>query len=209
MIRIVLVDDHTIVRHMMCDTLTAQNDFEVIADYSTGEELLDRIGTLQADIVIMDVGLPDDDGIETTRKLRQQSVETPILFLTMHLNEAIMKRTFDAGGNGYAVKHEPFEVLADGIRRVAAGATFKSPMILSRGREMSDEIALLDKLSSREREIVSLVASGWTATEIADHLSISGRTVDYHRRNIAEKTGLRRIADIAKFAIAVGIRSDQ
>lgn len=210
MIRIVIVDDHTMVRHLMRDTLSEQEGMAVVADYDNGEDFLADIDGLAVDIAIIDIGLPDDDGVEVTRHLRERGIEIPVLCLTMYLNDAVMQRAFDAGANGYAVKHDAFDILADGIRTVASGGRFLSPAIeeVSSG-PVSDEAGLLKKLSGREREIVGYVASSWTASEIADHLSISARTVDYHRRNIAEKTGLRRIADIVKFAVAVGIKSDQ
>ena len=149
------------------------------------------------------------DGIETAEQIRASGNQVPIICLTMHLSNAILDRALRAGINGYAVKHDPYETLIEGIRAVASGERYISSSLAAGNANQSAEEHLMSKLSRREREILTLVASGWTAAEIADHLSISERTVDYHRRNIGEKTGLRRIADIAKFAIKAGIETNQ
>ncbi|MEM7426259.1 MAG: response regulator transcription factor [Pseudomonadota bacterium] len=209
MIKLVLVDDHTIVRNLLRDVFSASGEIEVIGDAGNGEEALDLLQTIRPDVIVMDVALPGIDGIETSAQLRARGDETPIICLTMHLSSAILDRALQAGINGYAVKHDGYEILIEGIRTVAGGGRYISPSLSSGGADSGSEQQLMQKLSKREREVVSLVASGWTAAEIADHLSISERTVDYHRRNIAEKTGLRRIADITKFAINAGVETNQ
>ncbi len=209
MIKLLLVDDHTIVRNLLRDVFSASGEIEVIADVGSGEAALDLLRDVSPDVIVMDVALPGLDGIETAAQIRARGDETPIICLTMHLSSAILDRALKAGINGYAVKHDAYETLFEGIRAVAAGERFISPSLSSGGTTGNVEDQILQKLSKREREVVSLVASGWTTSEIADHLSISERTVDYHRRNIAEKTGLRRIADITKFAINAGIATNE
>lgn len=209
MIKLLLVDDHTIVRNLLRDVFSASGEIEVIGDVGSGEAALDLLQSVRPDVIVMDVALPGLDGIETATQLRSRGDETPIICLTMHLSGAILDRALQAGINGYAVKHDAYENLIEGIKTVAAGERFISPSLSAGGANEASEEQLMQKLSKREREVVSLVASGWTAAEIADHLSISERTVDYHRRNIGEKTGLRRIADITKFAINAGIETNQ
>ena len=211
MIKLLLVDDHTIVRNLLRDVFSASGEIEVIADVASGEAALDLLADTTPDVIVMDVALPGLDGIETAAQLRARGDKTPIICLTMHLSNAILDRALKAGINGYAVKHDSYETLFEGIRAVSTGERYISPSLTS-GRAMSEgkaEEQILQNLSKRELEVVSLVASGWTTAEIADHLSISERTVDYHRRNIGEKTGLRRIADITKFAINAGIATNE
>lgn len=207
MTRIIIVDDHTLVRHLLRDVLSAHDDIEVVADLASGEDLLCQIDELAGDAIVLDIGLGGEDGIEITKKLRRKGNKTPVMFLTMHLNHALLKRGFDAGALGYAVKHDAVEILIEGIREVAAGNMFISPALAA--NPATPESEMLDKLSKRELEVASLVASSWKATEIADHLQISERTVHFHRRSIADKTGLKRIADITKFAISIGLRADE
>jgi DNA-binding NarL/FixJ family response regulator len=206
MIQILVVDDHDVVRGLMCDALNAEPGMQVVGDLNSGEAALRAIPALKPDVVILDIGLPGMDGIETAGTLRAKGFEMAILCLTMHLSEPIKERAFAAGVTGYAVKHDPFETLVDAIQTVTAGERFVSPALGN--AEDTGAADLLRRLSKRELEIVSHVASGWTAAEIADFLKISERTVDFHRRSIAEKTGLRRIADITKFAMEIGLRAD-
>lgn len=205
MIKIVLVDDHTMVRSLLRDVISKSQDMEVVADFENGEDFLDRISAITSDVIIMDVSLSGKDGIETIKSLRAMGSQTPVLCLSMHLNRSIMNRAFKVGGNGYAVKHDPFEVLTDGIRTVAKGQRYVAPSLAEEGTHTPDADEVLVLLSPREREIFDLVAAGQTAIEIADKLLISERTVDFHRRNISDKTGLKRIQDIVKFATRNGL----
>lgn len=246
MIRVMLVDDHAVVRGLMRDALNAAPGLCVIGAFSSGEAALAAVSaqvadvgaagvgaadglapdtlvpdtlvpdtqapdtlapdTLAPDVIVLDISLPGMDGIETIAALRAAGQDIPVLCLTMHLSQPIKERAFLAGALGYAVKHDPFETLVAAIETVARGGRFVSPALgLPAQDAASDQ---LKRLSKREIQIISHVASGWTAAEIADFLKISARTVDFHRRSIAEKTGLRRIADITKFALAIGLRGD-
>ncbi|MEP4433223.1 MAG: response regulator transcription factor, partial [Hyphomicrobiales bacterium] len=167
--------------------------------FESGEMLLENIKNLQLDLIVMDISLPGIDGIETIARLRSGGCTFPILCLSMHLNQAIMNRAFKAGANGYVVKHDPFDVLSDGIRSVSDGNRFISPAMSAGHLNQNNSQETLAILSPREREILLLVADGRTALDIAGQLGISERTVDFHRRRIGEKTGLKRIPDIVKF----------
>ena len=201
MISISLVDDHTIVRDLMTGIISANDDMMIDHSFGTGEELIENLEKLTSDIILMDISLPGLDGLETTRIIREHNCDIPVLVLTMHLNAAVMQRAFKAGVNGYAVKHDPFYVLSDGIRDVVAGKRFISQAMDKTVKQSREASEMLARLSPREREIMLFVAMGKTAQDIAGELSISERTVDFHRRNIGEKTGLRKIADIVKFAV--------
>ncbi len=213
MIRLLIVDDHTMMRQLLVEELSALEEFEVVGDMSTGEEALSRAQLLRPDCIMLDISLPGRDGIEIAADMRSRGISTPILCLTMHLNNHIMRRAIQAGINGYAVKHDTFDDLVKAIKAVVSGQRYVSPLLMPStagfddGPSASDN-DLLQCLSDRERQIVSLVADGKTTGEIAGLLSISERTVDFHRRNVGEKTGLRRIAEITRFAVRTGLAVD-
>ncbi|MEM7300888.1 MAG: response regulator transcription factor [Pseudomonadota bacterium] len=207
MIRIALIDDHTMVRELLAEVLSKSGNIEVVAEFGSAEDLFEAIDGLTVDAIVIDIGLPGEDGIEATTRLRARGITTPILCLTMHLNRAMMKRALESGANGFAVKHDSYDDLTCAINAITSNQTYVTPA-LEEVAEAPHE-RMFDKLSPREREVVTLVASGWKAIEIADHLKISERTVDFHRRNIGEKTGLRRIADIVKFALDTGLNTNQ
>lgn len=208
MIKIALVDDHAIVRQLMQTVMTTNPDMETVADFESAEALLSTIETHDIDLIIMDISLSGMDGIEAITRLRTNGNTVPVLCLSMHLNRTIMNRAFKAGANGYVVKHDPFNILTEGIRQVAHGGRFISPTMEEplTGNETTEKTLAL--LSPREREVFELVATGATALDIAGRLGISERTVDFHRRKIGEKTGLKRIPDIVKFAAQAGISSE-
>ena len=207
MIKIALVDDHAIVRQLMANVMATNADMDVIADFENGETFLAAIDGLTVNLVMMDISLTGMDGIDTIRALRAKGNTTPVLCLSMHLNRSIMNRAFKAGANGYAVKHDPFDILTGGIRRVVNGERFVSPSMENPMAADKQAEEIMAVLSPREREILSLVAGGHTALDIAGQLGISERTVDFHRRKIGEKTGMKRIPDIVKFAFEAGLSS--
>jgi DNA-binding NarL/FixJ family response regulator len=207
MIRILLVDDHEAVRGLMCNALNAEKDMTVVGGLPSGESTLENIEKIKPCIVVMDITLPGMDGIEVTQALRTSGNNIPVLCMTMHLSHPVKERAFRAGAKGYVLKHDSFNTLLDAVRIVSGGGQFVSPVLMS-NKDDIDSAELLSSLSRRELEIISYVASGWTAGEIASFLKISQRTVDFHRRSISQKTGLRRIADITKFALQVGLKAD-
>ena len=205
MIRVAIIDDHAMVRGLLRDVMAHSTDVEIVDDFDHARGFLEVVHKHDYDVIIFDVSMPDVDGIEAIAELRKRGERTPILCLTMHLNATIMRRAFHAGANGYAVKHDPFDVLVTAIHQVAKGKRFISPSMQDLEPQDQSVEEVLAMLSAREREIFDLVANGLTALAIADTLSISERTVDFHRRKIGQKTGLKRIPDIVKFATEAGL----
>lgn len=225
MIQVLIVDDHTLMRELLVDELNEIEDIQVAGDVSTGEEALSRLAQIRPDIVLMDISLPGKDGIEISAEIRARGITIPILCLTMHLNNHILRRALQAGVNGYALKHDAFEDLVTGIRAVVDGKRYISPILMpgetgetgepgepgetGEGQDsILDDTRILNKLLPRERQVVTLIAGGRTSAEMADILAISERTIDFHRRNVIEKTGLNRIADITRFAVRAGLSVD-
>jgi len=214
-IRLAMVEDHVLMRQLLVEELVEElnslDDIEVVAEFSTCEELLARINQLRADMIMMDVTLPAKSGIEGVKELRELGFNLPILCLTMHFNESTYQRAMQAGASGYAVKQEPFDELLKAIRRVAEGKHYVSAGLgeitdisLNNAEAQKDQ-ALLQQLTSRECEIIKLIAAGKTTAKISADLNISERTVDFHRRNASEKTNLKGIAEITRFAIRTGL----
>ncbi len=213
MIKLLLVDDHTLMRRLLVDELSAVEDFEVVGDLSTGEQALEKAALLAPDVIVMDVSLPGKDGIETTALMRAGGSETPILCLTMHFSRQILNRALKAGVNGYLLKHDAFDDLIYAIRKVSEGSNYVSPQFMTRAltsdeQPDTDDGTRLDRLTEREREIIVQIANSRKTSEIADILSISERTVDAHRRNILAKTDLKQIAEITRFALRTGLVTD-
>jgi len=213
MTRLLIVDDHTMMRQLLAEELGALEDIEVAGSFSTGEEALTQLFNLSPDVVVLDISLPGRDGIDVAAEMRTRGFDKPILCLSMHLSNALASRAFAAGANGYAAKHEAFEDLVGAIRTLANGGRYVSPMlnqnaVTGEAAAQNGDQQILDRLSRRERQIVSLFAAGKKTTEIAGQLNISERTVDFHRRNLNEKTGLGSIAELTKFAIRTGLSGD-
>ncbi len=211
MIRIVIVDDHVLMRDLLAHDLNREEDIEVIATFGTGEEALVHNAHLQPDLLILDVSLPGKSGLAVLSELRALGHQTPILMLSMHMNAAVMQRAMRSGANGYVVKQDSFGQLLKAVRSVAKGATSVSSYLKGApttvdGHDQDGEI--LARLTDREQQVLALIANGFSSTEIAEKLRLSARTVDFHRRNIITKTGLSKTAQLTKFAIRVGLPVD-
>ena len=208
-IRLVIVDDHAMMRQLLSEELDQIASINVVASFSTGEELLARVDQIAPDLVVMDITLPGIDGIETAIQMAgQQDTEIPVLCLTMHLDGATRARAEKAAIAGYAVKHDSFDELVKAVRLVAAGGKYISQMLAGQPLSAPDEEqTVLSSLTARERQIVTLIADGLNTSDIASILQISVRTVDFHRRNIATKTGFRGVADLTRFAVRQGLIS--
>lgn len=211
MIRIVIVDDHVLMRDLLAHDLNREEGIEVIATFGTGEEALVHNARLQPDLLILDVSLPGKSGLAVLSELRALGHQTPILMLSMHMNAAVMQRAMRSGANGYVVKQDSFGQLLEAVRSVAKGATSVSSYLKGAptavdGHDQDGEI--LARLTDREQQVLALIANGFSSTEIAEKLRLSARTVDFHRRNIITKTGLSKTAQLTKFAIRVGLPVD-
>lgn len=211
-IKVLLVDDHTIVRKGLRALLDAEPDIEVIGEAETGREALQRAHELLPDIVLMDISMPDMNGAEATRQIRHRLSSVKVLVLSMHADEEFVFQLLRAGASGYLIKKAATEELIFAIKTVFQGHSFLSPAISStvidayvrRAGEMTAEDRY-EILTEREREILQLVAEGRTSREISELLHITTRTVETHRANLMAKLDIHTVAELTKYAIRRGI----
>jgi two-component system response regulator NreC len=211
-IRILLVDDHAILRAGLRALLSAEPDIEVVSEAGNGLEAVAQTEKLSPDIVLMDITMPVMDGLEATRRIHQSCPEVKVLVLTIHDSEEYLFQILEAGGAGYLVKDSADTDLINAIHAVYRGEAFLSPlaakMVIKRylravGQE--EQKQNYEDLTRREKEILKLIADGYTNQEIADLLIISVKTVETHRAHILEKLELRTRADLVKYARSQGL----
>jgi DNA-binding NarL/FixJ family response regulator len=204
MIRVVVVDDHTIVRSGICRLLEAESDIEVVAQAGSGHEAVRLCREEKPDVLVLDYGLPDLDGLETTRQIVQLSKAPKILILTMHASEEYATRLIRAGAAGFIVKTAPTIQLLAAVRKVARNQIFVSKTIMEK---MVGRLALPatdspeSVLSNRELQVLIRLAQGLSTKEVAQALHLTTSTVDTYRRRVLEKLNLRNNADMTRFAI--------
>ena len=209
--RVLLVDDHEIMREGMCALLRKHSEFDIVGQAADGRKALELVAELQPDVVIMDIGMPNLNGIEATRQILAQNPNIKIMALSTHSEGTIVARMIKSGACGYMLKESAFEELIDGIKLMLTGKVFLCSKISK--VVFSDYINIItnpkwnegDGLSGREREVLQLVAEGHTTKEIANILHLSPKTVDSHREHIMEKLGIRNVAGLTKYAIREGI----
>ena len=211
-LRILLADDHTLMRQGLRKILEACPDWEVVAEASTGREAVREALSTEPDVVILDIGMPLLNGIEATRQILRRRPNTRVLILSMHADEAYILRALQAGARGYLLKDSADTDLIRGVTAVAAGKSFFSPAVASvmlddYVRRMAEKgIAdRFDSLSEREREIFQLVAEGHSNKEIADLLSVSPATVETHRAHILQKLDVHNTAELVLYAVRRGL----
>ncbi len=211
-ITLLIVDDHSILRAGLRLLLNRQPNMEVVGEAGTGEEALGKVKELQPNVVLLDITMPGMSGLEAIRALRKICPSCKVLVLTMHANEEYLFQVLQAGGSGYVLKKAADTELIDAIETVAKGGTFLYPEVVT--MLVSDYLHrvkregardALDSLTDREREVLRLVAEGYTSSEIAEKLVLSPKTVDAHRSHIMEKLGLHSRAELVKFALRKGI----
>jgi len=212
-IRIVLADDHQIVRQGLRTLLAAEPDMEVMAESDNGRTVLKLVQELSPHVVIMDISMPDLNGIEATRQLLADNPGVKVIALSMHSDSLFVLNMLKAGASGYLLKDCALEELVKAIRTVVANKTYLSPGV--------SDIVLRDFvsgwsfpgssayaiLSPREREVLQLMAEGKSTNLIADSLYISVKTVEAHRKQIMNKLGLHTVAQLTKYAIRQGLTS--
>ncbi len=209
-IRILLAEDHTIVRQGLCALLENQDDLEVVGEANDGYEALEQAKLLKPDIVIIDLGMPGLNGIDAIIAIRQHIPSIRILVLSMHSGEEYVRPAIRAGAQGYLIKGADLADLVKAVQAIMKGDPFFSPAIASLVQQDSLASPGVEKpyqLTTREREILQLIAEGYTTSQIAGHLGISVRTVDVHRRNITKKLNIHGIAGLVKYAIRIGLVS--
>ena len=209
MTRILIVDDHPIVRDALASLLAEKPDLQVVGVASSVRETLTLLEPGSADLLLADLSLEDGNAIELVRAVRRLRLKTRVLIMTAFRDEFSASEALSAGVGGYILKEQPTSDLLAAIETVAGGGTYISPIIAARLRpDAAAETATgnsLDRLSRREREIFRLVVAGRGSKEIANKLFISIKTVDTHRTNINRKLGVRTTASLIRFAAAHGI----
>jgi DNA-binding NarL/FixJ family response regulator len=206
-IRILLADDHAVVRRGFGHILSAQSDMEIVGEAGNGREAVEQAEELKPDIVVMDVSMPELNGIEATRRLAKSLPRTRILALSMHKDAVYVREILRAGANGFLLKDANDADLVAAVRAISQGQGYISPEV-SEGvltdyrRHVTDPI---DLLTGREREVLQLIAEGKTNKEIAQALNLSVYTVDAHRGRIMEKLNLHSTGEIVRFAMRSGL----
>jgi DNA-binding NarL/FixJ family response regulator len=206
-IRIVLADDHSVVRQGFRRILEAQSDMEIVGEASNGREALEQAALLTPDVVVMDVAMPELNGIEATRRMKEATPHSRVLALSMHKDSVYVREILRAGARGYLLKDAVDEDLIAAVRAVSRGEGYQSPrgagaVLTDYRQHVSDPI---DLLTTREREVLQLIAEGKTNKEIATLLNLSVYTVDAHRGRIMEKLNLHSTGELVRFAIRKGL----
>jgi two-component system response regulator NreC len=214
-IRILLADDHTILRAGLKMMLNAQPDMEVIGEAQDGRQALHEAQRLQPDVILMDITMPDMNGIEATKQIKRVQPEIKVLVLTMHEHDEYIFQALRAGASGYMLKEAADTELITALHVVQSGQFYLSPAAqsvmvgdyLQRVRT-GEEKDSYSSLTEREREILKLVAEGYTNNQIAERLVISPKTVDTHRTHIMDKLNLHSRAELVKYAMRRGLLED-
>ena len=207
-IRVFLADDHAIVREGLVTLLAAQADMTVVGTAANGQEALLQVRTLLPDVVILDISMPGQDGIETTRQLLAQWPRLPVVILSMHSGAQHVFHALEAGARGYLLKESAAREIIDAVRMVQTGRRYLSPKvaeIVAEGLSGRSGTSPLESLSRREREIIKLVADGHSSAAIGEMLHLSPKTVDSYRSRLMQKLHITELAGLIKFAIQYGL----
>ncbi len=210
-IRIMLVDDHPIVREGLSSLMRPEADFEVVGEADNGRDAVRLAQKLMPDVVVMDIGMPDLNGVDATRRIRDTAPGVKVIALSMHRERSFVAEILKAGASGYVQKGCTFEELSAALRAVAAGHFYLSPsvtdvMMSALLGETGDGAASLPSVSTtREREVMQLLAEGHSAKQLGAKLGISLKTVYAHRQHIMRKLGVDGTVDLVKIAIGEGL----
>ena len=210
--RILLVDDHEMFREGLRSMLEKQPDMEVVGEAGNGREAVELVGQVQPDIVVMDIAMPDLNGIAAARQIVRDCAGAKVVALSMHADKRFVSGMFQAGASGYLLKKGAAKELIEAIRQVADHQIYLSPKVA--GSVIEDYVQHLGTspsstgsaaLSVREREVLQLIVEGKTTPEIAVDLNVSEKTIGTHRQHIMEKLDIHNVADLTKFAIREGL----
>ena len=210
-IKVLIVDDHPVVRKGLLSCLAGKENLKIVGEAANGNEAIRLVKELAPDIVLMDMDMPEMDGLAVTEALRKVASQAKVLILSMKSNRDAVLRIIKAGARGYVLKDAPTEELVQAIEAVQAGeAYFSKPIAqiaLNQYVADADDTKPVAKLSERERQVLALIAEGKSNKEIAMHLGIGVRTIETHRERIMRKLNVHSVAGLTKFAIANGISS--
>jgi RNA polymerase sigma factor (sigma-70 family) len=215
-IKVLLADDHTLVRDGVRRILSAAGDMTVVAEVGDGEAAVRETLAGRPDVAVLDITMPKGGGLEAARQIRARAPEVRILILSMHLGPEYLMESVRAGAHGYLVKDAAAEELVLAVREVCAGNSYYSPAVsqqlsdlLRRTLEGEEVQNALERLSPREREVLRYIAEGATNKETAKALGISVRTVETHRDSLMKKVGIKTIAGLTRLALRSGLISDE
>jgi len=211
-IRVLVVDDHTIVRDGVCALLALAGDIQVVGEAANGSEALKVIGELEPDVVLMDIAMPVMGGLEATRRIRREFPRTRVLVLTQYDDKEYVFPVIESGASGFISKTAASSELTVGIRSVYQGDSYLSPSVArllvedfqqeAGGRTRQDPY---EQLTDRERDVLKLLAEGYTTQEVADTLVITPKTVEGHKTKLMSKLGIHNRIDLVKYALRKGI----
>jgi len=205
-IRILIADDHGIVRSGLRLLLERQHDMEVVGEAEDGVDALERVLAIRPDVAILDVAMPRMTGLQATHEIKRQSPDTQVLVLSMHDDERYLFEALRAGASGYVLKRAADQDLVDAVRATARGEPFLNPAAQQRLiREYLERGEEPTELTPREAEIVKLIAEAHTNKEIAEILHLSEKTVESHRANVLQKLGMRDRVELVRYAIRRGL----
>lgn len=212
LIKVVLADDHAVVRAGVKAVLGSAKDIQVIGEASNGRDAVAMVERLNPDVIVMDLSMGEMDGITATKEMVANETKTKILILTMHAEDAYLVKVLEAGASGYLVKSAADRELVDAVRAVAHGDMYMQPSAtralakgIQRKSEHADDREKYEKLTERERDVLRYVAGGFSAPEIGEKLFISPKTVDTYKQRINEKLGLNHRSDYVAFALKLGL----
>jgi DNA-binding NarL/FixJ family response regulator len=215
LIRVILADDHVVVRAGLRAVLGAAKDIEIIGEARNGREAVTMAERFQPDVVVMDLDMPDTDGVTATKEIVAKGLAARVLVLTMHAEEDYLVPLMEAGAAGYLVKSAADRELVDAVRAVAHGDVYVRPAAarvlaknLTKKDPAAEERARFEKLTQREQDVLKYVAQGYSAPEIGERLFISPKTVDTYKQRIQEKLGLGHRSDYVQLALRLGLLSE-
>lgn len=210
--RILLADDHKMMREGLKALLDAEPHIQVIGEAENGNSVIEMANKLSPHVIVMDVAMPDLNGIEATRQITKENPHTRIVGLSAHADEHFVTEMLKAGASAYLLKHTAYEELVQAVNAVMKGKTYLSPDIArtvvdTRVHSTDAANSAFAVLTDREREVLQLLSEGLTTKEMASKLGVSVKTIETHRRNIMEKLNLHSIAELTKYALREGITS--
>jgi two-component system response regulator NreC len=211
-IRVLIVDDHTIVRDGICALLALAGDIEVVGESANGKDALEMVKKLSPDVVLMDIAMPIMNGVEATRRIKKEFPDVKVLALTQHDDKEFVYPLLEAGARGFLSKAAASSELTSAIRYVHQGESFLSPSVAKlmiddyqQGAALRERNDPYEQLTDREREILKLIAEGYTTQEIANMLVISPKTVEGHKSSLMAKLDIHSRIDLVKYAVRKGL----
>jgi len=212
-VRLILADDHKIMREGLRALLAKQKEIELIAEADSGRGVIELCAQLHPDVVVIDISMPDLNGIDAARQITRQAPDIKVIALSMHSDKKYVKEMLAAGASGYLLKDAAFEELGMAIATVLKNKTYLSPQITDTvvkdyvNEHVPKDSIVSTALSAREREVLQLIAEGKSTRDVAAKLYVSVKTVETHRKQIMDKLGLNSIAELTKYAIREGLTS--